>query len=414
VYWIINKIAQWRSAKVVKKAPNSVITSLPITNNINISQTSAKYRNTTKNANITIAEPLRYEGNSNLRIWLNSFDRYAVDIAEERRYDALFNLLTKEIQAVVARYQYSDDDCQAFQQLRGVLINLYGRDITPIDPIIELSTRVQMPNESLQQFAGELEALARSGFPVDQTEFADKLVASQFKNGINNPWVRKEVMLAKMTNLKDLLEEAIRVEDVFKRLLKPPNTDRTLSINMIQQEIQPNFECTFSGQQQQQSNEVQNSNPHQFNKNNYPNNNAQANRNKSKNWYRNNAQSSNSNFNSNSLYHSQTQANQNQSQPNQFQQNQPQQIQSQQNQSQQNQPNQNSTPNSSGNGILFGQRNFNINTIQKSDQNSFNKLNIRGTCLINSNLVDFQADSGADVTVISQETYQQIKREESS
>jgi len=428
LYLVVDKWL-WRSAKgtVSQRAPNSVITSLPITNNINISHASLRNKNNAKKTNAVIAEPQRYDGNTNLRIWLNSFDRYAVDLPDTRRFDALHNLLTEELQAVVARYQYSDDDIEAFGQLRGVLNNLYGKDVTPIDPIIELSTRAQRPNESLQQFAGALEALARSSFPVEQTEFADKLVASQFKNGINNAWVRKEIMLAKITNLKDLLEEAVRVEDVYKQIFKQQNISKT--INMIQQEI-PDFDYAYQTPTQQ------NQDPQQYNQNNNPYNSYSFDSSRFGGRNRNGQRPRNKFFNQNQFQQPQNQQNQQQQDLNQAQQNQNlqqnhlnqnqqnqnpnQQTQTQQNSqqiSQSSQPNQNSFSfnaqsgnKSNPNGLWFNQQ-PKINLIHSLNNRIVHeKLNINGTCLINSKMIDFQADSDADVTVISQEVYQKIKR----
>ena len=211
------------------------------------------------------------------------------------------------------------------------------------------------------------------------------------------------MLLLKTENLKDLVDEAIRIEQVHNKLFTAPS----MVINAIQNE-QPTY--------------------HAHNSLNYPNRqffneNFQNRRQRNRRYDQNN-----NNYNQNNYQkQEQPQTNYNygqnrQNQPQQQQQNQ-QSPQFPQHNSQFSTPqptNQNANGNPNRTTSIFDSNNqtnpfsFGANTIQSLITPKNNKnLNINGTCLINSNLVNFQADSGADITVISQDVYEQIKQEDS-
>lgn len=398
-YLVMDKWIKWRVAKLTVpiQTTNSVITQLPITNHINISQPKFNNGKQPETTTTTIAMPDKFDGTTDFRVWLASFDRYAGDMPDSRKHDALNNLLSLDLQKKFAVYGVSDDANKAFKQLRDALSAIYDKETTAMEPIYELSRRVQQPNESLKEFAGEVEALARRGLPPSQTEFANRLAASQFKNGLNNQWIKEKVLLLKTESLKDLVDEAIRIETIFKQLY----TVSSKVINAIQNEQQ-----TYHAH-----NSLNNPNRQLYNENFQIGRQRNRRHNQNNNNYQSQEyQQPNYNYGQNRQQYSQQQQQYQQSPQYQQQSSQFPNIQ-QTNQDSNGNPNRttsNFDSNNPTNSFSFG-----ANTIQSLAAPKNNKLNINGTCLINSNLVNFQADSGADVTVISQDVYEQIKQEDS-
>ena len=262
IYVVIDKWIDWRVKQTLAtpiQALNSVFTSLTITNHISISQ--SKFNNSNNVENFIMTTPDKYDGLTSFRVWLESFDRYVEDIPNVRRQDALRNSLSIDLQKKFEAIGVSNDANRAFNELRDALSANYDRETTTTEPIYELSKRVQ--------FARWIKAFMSQALPVDTIEFSNKLAPAQFKNSLRNAWIKEKVLLLQNNNLDELVEEALRTEQVYKKLyLHAPNLSKRI-VNVIQCEQYP-----FENEQQLFDSNQSRSNSQNSNFNERSNNNS--------------------------------------------------------------------------------------------------------------------------------------------
>ena len=213
-------------AKTTRTLEISQVTGQPIQTNINIHQSASRRSRSTLGIQ-TLSQPEPYKESADIRIWIRKYEILTEGVAEERKFDLMWANLSEDVQKVMNRYKFSNETSIAYEELKNTLITIYETKRGPMDVLAELNKRTQKENETLGQFASAVESLANTSFRVHGTEneVCKDLIATQFKKGIRSTDVRKQIMLLKTNELKDLLEEAIRIENIY-------NSNRINEANM--------------------------------------------------------------------------------------------------------------------------------------------------------------------------------------
>jgi hypothetical protein len=215
-YGTIVIIKRLTRAKTPRTYEISQVTGQPIQTNINIHQ-SANRRSRSTLGIQSPSQPEPYKESADIRIWIRKYEILAEGVTEDRKFDLMWANLSEDVQKVMNRYKFSNETSIAYEELKNTLITIYESKRGPMDVLAELNKRTQNENETLGQFASAVESLANTSFRVHgaDNEVCKDLIASQFKKGIRSTDVRKNIMLLKTNELKDLLEEAIRIENIY-------------------------------------------------------------------------------------------------------------------------------------------------------------------------------------------------------
>ena len=216
-----------KRAETTRTLEISQITGQPIQTNISIHQSTANRRSRSSFGIPAISQTEPYKENADIRIWIRKYEILADGVAEDRKFDVMWANLSEDVQKVMNRYKFSPDTSIAYEELKNTLITMYETKRGAMDVFAELNKRTQNENETLGQFASAVESLANQSFRSNGTdnEVCKELIANQFKKGIRNTDVRKNIMIMKTNELKDLLEEAIRIENIY-------NSNRINEANM--------------------------------------------------------------------------------------------------------------------------------------------------------------------------------------
>ena len=218
--------SQLTRAKTPRTYEISQVMGQPIQTNINIHQ-SLNRRSRNSLGIQSPSQPEPYKENADIRLWIRKYEILAEGVTEDRKFDLMWANLSEDVQKVMNRYKFSNETSIAYEELKNTLITIYETKRGPMDVLAELNKRTQNENETLGQFASAVESLANTSFRVHGTEneVCKDLIATQFKKGIRSTDVRKQIMLLKTNELKDLLEEAIRIENIY-------NSNRINEANM--------------------------------------------------------------------------------------------------------------------------------------------------------------------------------------
>ena len=173
------------------------------------------------------------------RHWIRTFrsyvsrfvDKTSEDEADEEKLAALINCASPEV------FEYIDD-CQTYDEAEELLKKLYVKEPNEIFARYQLRIAKQQSNQSLADFKGALNKLAKNcNFrSVTAAQNRDDMVRDAFISGISSTDIRQRLLERKVLSMNDAYDIAVTIDDAKKdNLLFSSNSvvgsEAVLSVN---------------------------------------------------------------------------------------------------------------------------------------------------------------------------------------
>ncbi|RNA30086.1 Transposon Ty3-G Gag-Pol poly [Brachionus plicatilis] len=171
-----------------------------------------------------IQAPNAFDPNSDdIKDWIKNFDMFfKINNIPDNRKVIMFLKLDQECMKNVDEYPISENDSQAYQKLKSLLIQLYDSKENS-NPKRSFSERRQLENENVHLFVTQLRILSKKAFPGVDQNVTDTFIADQFIDGLKSTEIQIKLKVARPTlnSLSEITELASRYEEV---LITTPRT----------------------------------------------------------------------------------------------------------------------------------------------------------------------------------------------
>jgi hypothetical protein len=152
-----------------------------------------------------------------MNTWIKSFDRYANANRLCNRRDVLMSLLDPECAESVEGVAISGDDETAYNELKEVLIKLYGkRESDDSRSLLKFTHFTQREEDTIYQYANELLKLVKEAFKGLESRRANQLLVDHFVDGLQDRELKKIVMQIKPTSISEAVKIAILNKSIYK------------------------------------------------------------------------------------------------------------------------------------------------------------------------------------------------------
>ena len=166
--------------------------------------------------NIPTYTPTRFTEEKNFNQWIKHFERYAIRLNDKT--GALLTLIEDKCLAKLEQRILNHNPHASYDEIKDTLRKLYGKDNQYQDPLIEFAARKQLPNENIYNYLSELESLAEAAHPEQPYTALEPIVVDRFIRGIHDIKIKQELCKPPTCNtLKDALQKAYELEEAFRR-----------------------------------------------------------------------------------------------------------------------------------------------------------------------------------------------------
>ncbi|RNA12382.1 hypothetical protein BpHYR1_013223, partial [Brachionus plicatilis] len=188
-----------------------------------------------------IQVPNAFNPNSDdIKDWIKNFDMFfKINNIQDNRKDIMFLKLDQECNKNVDEYPFSENDNQAYQQLKSLLIQLYERKENS-DPKRSFLERRQLENENVHLFVTQLRILSKKAFPGVDQNLTDTFIADQLiddtgvKRTIINQSIAKKLKLPTTPKSKQMFTAiGTPTNTIGKTTIKLTLGDQTLDTEVL-------------------------------------------------------------------------------------------------------------------------------------------------------------------------------------
>ena len=162
----------------------------------------------------------RFTEDKDFNALVKSFVRYAIRLQDKT--GALLTLIEDKCLDKLEQRILNRKPNATFNEIKEVLKKLYGRETRYNDPLVEFASRKQRPNENIYNYLCELERLAGTAYPEQDEPVLEPLIVDRFIRGIHDMKIKQELCRPPMcNNLSQVLTKAYELEEAFSKCENP-------------------------------------------------------------------------------------------------------------------------------------------------------------------------------------------------